>query len=154
MAAQTKAQWVEGLYNAHATEVYRLALVILRDVHLAEDVLQETFLKVYQTSAPPRPGKERAWLLAVARNSAYDELRRRRRETGPEPLGEEPAPAWEYIDLLEGLSELERDIVSLHILGGLKHREVAALLGLTVHGEKKRYERALSKLRREMEETL
>ena len=157
MDQQTKRNWVERLYADHATEVFRLALVILRDQTRAEDVLQETFLKVQQTRALPGAGKERAWLMAIARNATYDALRRDSREVPTEDAVLQlhaPEISWEYTDLLEGLSVLERDIVSLHIIGGLTHKEIARMLGMSVHGEKKRYERALEKLRRDMEEEL
>lgn len=158
MDRENRRLWVERLYAAHADEVYRVCLVILRDPHAAEDALQECFLKVQRTEKLPRAGKERAWLMSIARNTAYDELRRQSREQPVEDdllqLHREGQSGWAYIELIDGLNEVERDIVTLYIVGGLTHKEIAGILGLSVHGTRKRYERVLEKLRHELEEDI
>ena len=158
MNREDRRQWVARLYAAYADEIYRVCLVILREPHAAEDALQECFLKVQRTERMPRAGKERAWLMSIARNTAYDELRHRSRV---QPVGDdvlsarrEEPPRWAYIELLDGLNEVERDIVTLYIVGGLNLKEIAGMLGLSVHGTRKRYERALEKLRHDLEENI
>lgn len=154
-------EWVEKLYLRYKTDVYRLCLVILQDSYGAEDVTQETFCKA-QRSGRPAPGKEKAWLLKIARNGAYDWLRKRKREVSLEPgvlaqamEHKNPLPMesqLEYLELIRGLPPLERDIVTLHIVDGLTHKEIAGLLHMTVHSEKKRYERAIAALRQDYKE--
>ena len=82
-----------------------------------------------------------------------DHLRRQKRE---QPLLSQPAADsredWEFIRLIAPLNRTEQQILSLRFIGGLTHKEIAQVLGLTVHGSKKRYERAIEKLRKEMEE--
>lgn len=140
-------------YEAYSTGVYRFSLSILKDPQLAEDVLQETFLRLLTKHSLPDPGKEQAWLYKVARNLCYDHLRRRKKEQA-----ETSAPAaslcqeFEFLCLIAPLSDTEQQILSLRFIGGLTHKEIAQVLGLTVHGAKKRYERAIGKLRKEMEE--
>lgn len=141
-------QW----YEQYKVGIYRFSLSILKDPQLAEDVLQETFLRFLSGKGNPDPGKEQAWLYRVARNICYDTLRKRKRETGEVPNA--PAPpqgSWEYLELIAPLSPEEQEIVSLKFLGGLTHKEIAKVLGITTAGAKKRYERAIAKLREEME---
>ena len=141
-------QW----FDQYRIGIYRFALSIRKDTHLAEDVLQETFLRLLNGSSVPAPGKEQAFLYKIARNLCYDILRKRKRESGEPPNS--PAPAetrWEFIELIAPLPQKDRDIVSLKILGGLTHAEIAKILGITTAGAKKRYERAIQKLREEME---
>lgn len=142
---------VRGWYEQHRVGIYRFALSILKEPDAAEDVLQETFLRLLQSgSLKFEPGMERAWLYKVARNLCHDHLRRRKRETQPPDQTAGKAGELEFIELTAPLKETEREIVSLKILGNLTHREIAAVLHLTEHGTKKRYERAIKKLREGM----
>lgn len=139
-------------YEQYRTGIYRFSLSILKDPQLAEDALQETFLRLLSGKGNPDPGKEQAWLYRVARNICYDTLRKRKRET--EEATNAPAPDaqnWEFLELIAPLSPKEQEIVSLKIIGGLTHKEIAKVMGLTTAGAKKRYERAIQKLRKEME---
>jgi RNA polymerase sigma factor (sigma-70 family) len=69
-----------ALYQRHATEVWRFVRRLVGDATLAEDVLQETFFRVYQhlsryeSDRPFRP-----WLFRIARNAALNALRARRK---------------------------------------------------------------------------
>ena len=54
------------LYQQHKQSVYRLAVTWLRSACEAEDVTQETFLRLIEWKGKLQPGRERSWLLAVA----------------------------------------------------------------------------------------
>lgn len=135
-------------YEQYKTGIYRYALSVLRDQHLAEDVLQETFTKLLTGKNRVLPGKEQAWLYKVAHNLCYDLLRKRNWETGelPEIAGREE---YRYLELIASLDRTEQEIVTLKIVGNLNHQEIAKIMNLSVHASKKRYERALQKLREE-----
>lgn len=138
-------------YEQHRVGLYRFALSILKDPEAAEDVLQETFLRLLQSdSLHFQPGMEKAWLYRVARNLCYDHLRRAKRECAEMESAAAKSGGLEFVALIAPLKKTEREIVSLKILGNLTHKEIAAVLHLTVHGTKKRYERAIQKLREEM----
>lgn len=140
----------ECWYEQYRVGIYRFALSILKDPVRAEDVLQETFLRLMATDRIQfEPGREKPWLYRVARNICYDDLRKRKKEQGGE---KEPAAVsgLEFIELIAPLSKTEQEIVSLKILGNLTHREIASVLHLTEHGTKKRYERAIRRLREGM----
>ena len=144
-------------YNRTHTAVYGFALSILKNAHDAEDVLQDTYLQVWQAALSYRPqGKPMAWVLTIARNLSMSRLREQRRtdayvpEDWQDHLVEVSAVTQEdrltLHALLETLEEQERQIVTLHALAGLKHREIAALLELPLATVLSKYSRALKKL--------
>jgi RNA polymerase sigma-70 factor (ECF subfamily) len=82
-AAGGDAAAFASLHDRHATAVRRTALGILRDADAAGDVVQATFARVWTALGRGQvPAEPRAWLHAIARNAALDELRARRR-VGP-----------------------------------------------------------------------
>lgn len=140
---------VEQWYGQYKTGIFRFALSILKDTHLAEDVLQEVFVRLLTGKHMVEPGREKAWFYRVARNCCYDILRKRKREQ-PEQEGEvRDESNYEYIEMISSLGQREQEIVTLKIVGGLTHREIAKAMGMTEHAVKKRYERSIQKLREE-----
>ena len=150
------------LYHRARTAVYGLALSILRHGHDAEDVTQDTFVRVWERADQYRPqGTPMAWLLSIARNLALMKLRERTRTQ------DLPPEDWESFSIeshdvntedrtvltaaLSALSEEERQIVMLHVTAGLKHRELAQLLELPLSTVLARYRRALLKLKQRLE---
>jgi DNA-binding CsgD family transcriptional regulator len=104
-------------------------------------------------------GTQRAWLFAIARNAALDELRRRRRSAAlladPEdPQAAAPADLGEDADrratvraALAGLEPRDRELVALKFWGGLSNTEIAAVLGVSESNAGTRVHRAVTKLR-------
>jgi RNA polymerase sigma-70 factor (ECF subfamily) len=94
--ARGDAHALEQLYERHSRGVYSLALRLLRDSPGAEEVVQETFLKLWRQPASYQPARGRLfpWLLGVAHHHAIDVLRRRQLEqrhrlaTSPHANGE------------------------------------------------------------------
>ena len=73
--------WLEELYEKYKQDIFRFLLVLLKETQGAEDALQETFLKAYlHRSRYTDMQQEKAWLYTIARNTAYDMLRKRRKE--------------------------------------------------------------------------
>lgn len=140
---------IQTWYEKYKTGLFRYALTLVKNPETAEDVLQEVFLRLLSGRYSPEPGKEQAYLYRMARNLCFDHLRRQKR------LDQEPPQIpWEqsqyaYIELISTLDSREQEVVTLKIVGGLTHREIAKVLGLTEHAAKKRYERAIQKLREE-----
>lgn len=143
---------VYSWYEQYRRELFRFALSILKDSHLAEDALQEAFVRLLTQNRLPDPDKARAWLYRVVRNICYDMLRRRKQESEQMQISAAPQDgSWEFIELISPLSPKEQELVALRIIGGFTHREIAKITGMTVHSAKKRYERAIHQLRSEME---
>lgn len=145
---------VYSLYEQHKNGIYRYILSIAKDPYLAEDVLQDTFVKLLTKEVHFIFGKESTWLYKVARNRCYDLLKKEKTYqsfSSSEGLSEQN---WKFIELISSLSEQEQEIISLKYICGFSHKEIAKITGKTVHATRKRYERALQKLRKEMEESL
>ena len=143
-------------YQQHKTGLYRFALSILKDAHLAEDVLQEAFVRMLSLNRLPDTEKAQAWLYRVVRNICYDILRKRKREADELPAAVTcPEETWEFTELIAPLPQKEQEILALRFIGGIScsfwGREIAQIMGMTVHSAKKRYERAIHILRTEME---
>lgn len=157
---------LEMLYEQYKVRVYRLALSMLQDPYLAEDVTQETFLRIQQhASSYRRDISEAAWIATIARNLSYDCLRRRSREisdsleqeSGREStlvnaLEHQPADRGDsasdlyYLDLVASLLPQEQEIVNLRILADLSWKEIGKITGQKADACRKRYRRALEKL--------
>ena len=123
----------------------------------AEDVTQAAVGRIWDNAASYRPqGKPMAWLLTVARNLALMRLRERGKtqELTDEEWSALPARAPDVTTedrhvlraALSVLSEQERQVVMLHAVTGLKHREIAQLLELPLATVLSKYRRALKKL--------
>ena len=144
------------IYKYMNRQIYAVAYSVLRDFSLADDVVQETYIKILEKAFSYRKGTNaRAWVLSVARNIAIDMFRRRRFEGSEDNLSEQSirfdesavVSSMEVKNALDTLDDEERQIITLKIYAGLKHREIASLLGITEEASKKKYQRAAVKLR-------
>lgn len=157
---------LEKLYILYKTNVFRVALVILEDPFLAEDVVQETFVKIKQNAKTFRYGNnEKGWIMTIARNVAIDILNKHKKEIVLESPIEEAGESRNtaescdnssdknegFLQLIQPLNNLDKQIVSLYLISELKHREIAGILGMNVSTVKKRYERAIKRIAKEME---
>lgn len=145
MNRQRINQW----YEKYKDGLFRFALSILKDTEGAEDILQDVFVRLLTGRYAPEPGKEQAYLYRAARNLCYDELRRRRRHQNETKDAAVGAERYAYIELIAPLDQKDQEIVTLKIVGGLTHREIGKVMGLTEQAAKKRYQRAIEKLREE-----
>lgn len=152
--------------DRHAAAVYRVALSVMRDPALADDVVQETMLKAWRRSPVP-PGEEipRAWLMRVARNTAVSMLRTRREDLrSPETLPEGPGGV-STTRRVEGRAELDelwramvrldsdaRALIVLKEVQDLSYEEIASTLDVPVSTVKTRLFRARKALKDSMKE--
>jgi RNA polymerase sigma-70 factor, ECF subfamily len=151
---------LELLYREMRVQVFAVALAVIGDRETAEDVLQETFVRVYAAAPRYRPeSRARAWVLTITRHLALDVVRRRTRE--PVSGVADRGAAWtagpdgirlDVANALLQLAAVDRQIVVLHDLGGLTHAEVADELGLPAGTVRWRYRIALARLRPLVEE--
>lgn len=151
------------IYCETNSAVYGFALAILKNEHDAQDVLQETYIKMYTSCSSYCPqGKPMAWILTIAKNFARMKLRERKK-TSDVPFEEQEQFFYEPPNLsledkmvlntaLKELSSQECQIVLLHAVSGLKHREISDLLELALPTVLSKYHRALKKLRIKLSE--
>ena len=159
--AAGEQQALEELYRRTRGAVYAVALSLLRNAHDAQDVAQDAFVRVWEGAAQYRPqGSPMAWLLTVARNLARMKLRQgaRQAELSDEEWeaipADSPAVTPEDRELLQGalasLEDQERQVILLHAVTGLKHREIAQLMEMPLATVLSKYHRALKKLKTKM----
>lgn len=150
------------LYHRTRTAVYGLVLSYVKNAHDAQDITQDTFVRIWDNAPQYRPqGSPMGWMLTIARNLALMKLRegQRRGELEEEQWNAIPAQAPNLSaedrllvqNALAALEEQERRVVVLHAVTGLKHREIAALLELPLATVLSKYHRALKKLKLQLE---
>lgn len=156
--ARGDRQALAELYSAARGAVYALALGILKNADDAQDVTQDAFVRIWDSAGAYRPqGSPMAWILTVTRNMALMRLRQTNRI---QPLAEEEWNAIPARDTglppedrallqtaLGALGDMDRQIVLLHAVSGLKHRQIGQLLGLPLATVLSKYHRALKKMR-------
>ncbi|MFA5235571.1 MAG: RNA polymerase sigma factor [Bacilli bacterium] len=146
------------LYDLTRRAVFAFVLPFINDVQLAEDVMQETYVKAYQAIASYRPGTNGLnWLFTIAKNMAMTILERRRREE-PVDYDDQRQPTGASRDHYEFdgptialakkiLPEDEQQILFLYVIGEYKHREIAALLEMPIGTVTWKYQLAIKKMK-------
>ena len=156
---------LKRLYDVEARQMLGVALRIVRQRHLAEDVVQDAFIKVWEKAATfdPQRGSARGWLYSVVRHCALNEVR----DNGPQITLDEAA--LETIDLrnaqqagntmnprdqlgplhdcLEQLDAPKRSSIVLAYVDGCTHAEIAQRLAAPLGTVKAWIRRGLQSLR-------
>jgi RNA polymerase sigma-70 factor (ECF subfamily) len=156
---------VNSLYDLLAPRVFGLARRVLRDPAQAEEVAQEALVEVWRTAPrfDPTRGSAAAWVLTITHRRAVDRVRaaqasadRERRvamastETPYDDVVEEATARLEKTQVrrcLAGLTELQREAITMAYYGGHTYREVADLLGAALPTIKTRMRDGLIRMR-------
>jgi RNA polymerase sigma-70 factor (ECF subfamily) len=106
-----------AIVSAHLTIVHRTAYQVVRDAQLAEDIAQESFLRLWKLAESWQPrGRISTWLCHVARNLSIDAIRRCSREQvqvlDDEIAADDPTPL-EHLAAREKQGEVDRALQSL-----------------------------------------
>lgn len=150
----------ELCYARHRDAIYGFLLRLSGQRAIAEDLFQETWLRLARKGAELRPGSDlRAWLFTVARNAYRSLLRSRHPQAREEELDELLAPG----DAAQGveLSELERALLALPLeerellllvgVEGFAQDELARMLGVAAPALRQRVTRARARLAQALE---
>ena len=138
------------LYQETRAAVYGFSLSILKNPSDAEDVLHDTYLKIYASAGSYQAnGNPMAWSLTIAKNLSLMKLREESRFRDLEDYEWESAVPVDAIPVdrvllrtaLQILTSEERQVILLHALSGLKHREIARLLDLALPTVLSKYHR-------------
>lgn len=149
----------DELYAGYADTVYSYLRYKIRDVHLVEDIFQDTFLAAYKELNQGRrdPEHPKAWLLTITHRRMVDRLRRSPPlETPLEPDETPDTQEWTdrilLEDLLARLDDSSRTILYAQYVEGLTVREIAGLMGIPEGTVKSRSHTARGKLIQWMKE--
>ncbi len=144
------------LYEETSAGVYSFALSLLKNREDAEDAMQDVYLSIHKSAHLYVPmGRPMEWMMTVTRNICISKLRERGKTL---PLDEQEEPAdfpaiaqsedrMLISEALKTLTDEERRIVVLKSAAGLRHREIAAVLGIPPATVRSKYRRAIKKLK-------
>lgn len=154
-----------ALHGQYANLVYSVAFRVLNDPMAAEEVTQDTFMRLWKKSYTfdPQKGRFITWLLTVTRRLAIDVLRqwqRREPSAGTMFIDEDPG-LWENILSVDGSHDLrrtlqsvldelpneQRELIELVYFGGLSHTDIAEIRSLPLGTVKTRIRLGMQKLR-------
>jgi RNA polymerase sigma factor (sigma-70 family) len=151
----------EKLYQRHVGDVYRYALVVMRNASDAEDVTQTTFMNAYRAFARgERPRTPQNWLIAIAHNVCRQRFRQLQRRPNELPLdddveqtvGDDDTPSGE--DIRRALSHLafnQRAAIVMRELEGRSYAEIAEVLDISTSAVETLIFRARRALREQLE---
>ena len=134
------------LVRAHQAQVWRFLSHLLGDPSLAEDVTQETFLKVYRKlDSYQFRSRFSTWVMAIARNAGFDAMRKNRRKRVDldvdlldDPLARSAPSRLELETAIGSLAPKLREAFLLVEVTGLSYQEVAQVLGVPIGTVKSR----------------
>ena len=152
---------IRRMIGEYQTALLRLCYLYLHDVQLAEDAVQETFIKAYRTLDTFRgASSEKTWLTRIAMRTCCDMrrsfwFRRMDRRVTPDMLPDRASEAEEDETALTlavmNLPRKEREVILLYYYQDMNMTDIAAALGLTQPTVSYRLRRAREKLRQELE---
>ena len=156
----------EQLYQRTSAKLLSVCFHLLRRRDLAEEVLQDTYLRIWRGARGYHPGRgaPMTWMISIARNAAIDRLRQTRRQLQEvEPSQDEeslPEPVADLMDevlrndsaralrtCLETLDEGQREAIVLSYCFGYSHEELADRLSIPLGTAKSWIRRGLLKLK-------
>jgi RNA polymerase sigma factor (sigma-70 family) len=162
LAARGDVSAFEQLYDRYSAALFGVVLKVVNDQARAEEVLQDTFVKIWRSvnSYDPAKGRPFTWMLNIARNTAIDMVRTRdfRENAAIRPLdahvyrtGSDPLTATtDHIGMdkvLGGMPVEQREMIDLAYYQGYSQQEIADRTGLPLGTVKSRTRAALSHLR-------
>lgn len=149
---------LEELYNLTERTLYAYILSVVKNHDETLELIQETYLKIMSAAHLYKPmGKPLAWMFTIAKNLYLTKIRKEKREVNVDSIEVEDDARFSYVTdsddkmvletALNILTEEERQIVLLHAVSGMKHKEIAESIGLKLSTTLSKYHRALKKIR-------
>ncbi len=149
----------EELYNQTKSGLYSFILSICKNHHLAEDVMQNTYIRIRLSANMYKAGSNTlAWIYTIAKNLTLNELNKQKHEMSIDfdDKGSKIGGQYTIDDKVSSpllnvmkkvLNESEAQIISLHLISGFKHREIAEMLDKPLGTVLWTYKNALNKIK-------
>ncbi len=148
---------LEELYESTKSAIWGLILSRVKNLHDAEDLLQEVYLCVYKNAHTYKSeGKPMAWLFTIAKNLCISNERKKSRisDTDLDSLeeyfhdnGMSDEDRLIIREIMNELTDEEQEIVILHAVSGYRHKEISEMLSLPLNTVLSKYNRAIKKLK-------
>ncbi len=153
----------DELYHITERALYTYALSLSKNHEEALDLMHETYVKVLSAAHLYKPlGKPLAWLFTITKNTYLSQLRKSYRIIHMDNEQINNDNRFSYITdpddkivlkvALDQLTQEESQIVLLHAVTGMKHKDIAISLGLGLSTTLSKYHRAIKKMRKHLEE--
>lgn len=142
-----------ALYREMGRPVYIVIYRIVHSKEMAEDLMQDLFVRLYAQPPVSSVKNLRAYIFQMARNLAIDALRRERTQEWEEPVNDLSGHE-DRLDIeqaLAALPSLQSQTVTLHINAGLGFAQIAQMLGVSTPTVWRQYRKALASLREMLE---
>lgn len=158
------------VYDAYLKVIYAVVYGMVKHKEAAEDITSEFFIRLYNSAPKFRgDGHHKAWIMTIARNMCIDYIRKNSREMtvldsdGDEDTGHVPEPSEGSKEesvvtrltiqkAMELLSEKEKEIIDMKLLGGFTFREIAESLQMPMGTVTWHYNSGIKKLRRYLDD--
>ena len=157
-----RTEAINRMVLIYEKEMLKLCYACLQDIHLAQEALQESFLKAYTRYGSYRgEASERTWLAHIVVNTCRDFrrsawFRNRGAELNPDEIpGSVSLPDEAHMDLISaiiGLPLKSREAILLKYQQGMNNGEIAKVLGISPMAVSKRLDKAYARLRTALEE--
>jgi RNA polymerase sigma-70 factor (ECF subfamily) len=151
------------LYEETKKGVYSMIAAVLTDRQTIEDLMQDTYMKMLAKLHTYERGRNfTAWLFQIAKNLAYDHVRKQSMTTLVDPLNSsnlfdrvitegDPSPDISLPMMLRGLDDVEKEIVLLRSVSETPFKDIARTLGKPLGTVLWLYQRALKKIKKQWE---
>jgi len=162
IAARPKAQ--KALFDIYAPKLYVVCLRYLKDQMRAQDVLQDTFVKIFANiSNYKSEGAFEGWLKRIAVNTCLDQLRKDKKlltdvsiedvsyQLATQSTSAEKLMADDLLKLVQALPDGYRTVFNLFAIEGFSHQEIAQQLGISESTSKTQYLSARAYLKERIE---
>lgn len=152
--ADGNLSYLSELYLKLKKPILAFALSILGDYYAAEDIVQDTFLKISSNASSYHKGTNaRAWIFSIARNLCFNSLKSKKSveltetiaETNDNSFEEKVASAIDFNQLIKPLDETEKQIFVLHFYGGLKKSQIARIMDISPVNVRAKYFKSFKK---------
>ncbi|HIS18836.1 MAG TPA: RNA polymerase sigma factor [Candidatus Coprovivens excrementavium] len=153
-----------NFYEMTKEAIYGFILSIIVNKDDADDIFQEVYIKIYENSSKyKKEGKPLAWIMTITKNLCYEKIRKRKNHVDIEEVynvGFDDKDSKRIEDrmilnmLLNKITEEERTIIMLHIVSGMKYREISKTLNLSLSTVLSKYHRALKKMKNYLKEDM
>lgn len=153
----------EELYNQTKSGLYTFVLSICKNHYMAEDIMQNTYIRIRLSANMYKAGSNTlSWIYTIAKNMTLNELNKQKREVSTDfdqsaRLGGEytiddkvTSPLMSVIK--KELNETEAQIITLHLISGFKHKEIADMLEKPLGTVLWTYKNALNKIKNKYRE--